>query len=92
MTKPLVDIMNISGVTDTITGNAYNDLTVLATDVTAFRVTVWPAVPLTRLVRFQLTVGTGSSAVTLRSAASTRAGATGYVQVVENEYVLTSPD
>jgi prepilin-type N-terminal cleavage/methylation domain-containing protein len=92
VTKPLVDIMNISGVTDTITGNAYNDLTVLATDVTAFSVSVWPAVPLTRLVRFQLTVGTGSSAVTLRSAASTRAGATGYVQVVENEYVLTSPD
>jgi type II secretory pathway pseudopilin PulG len=92
VTKPLVDIMNLSGVTDTVTGNAHNDLTVLATDVTAFRLSVWPAVPLTRLVRFQLTVGTGSSAVTLRSAASTRAGATGRVQVVDSEYVLTAPN
>jgi len=90
--KSLADLASVSTVTTTITCDTYCSSTVLAPDVSAFRLSVWPAVPMTKLVRFQLTVGLGTSAVTLRSAASTRAGATGRVQVVNSEYVLTAPN
>lgn len=92
VTKTLTDLASVNTATGLITGNAYNEATVLATDVAALRFSVWPAAPLSRLVRFQLTIGTGDSAVTLRSAAATRAGATGRVQLVDSEYVLPAPN
>ena len=92
VTKTLADLASVNTVTSLITGNAYNTTTVLATDVAAGQFGVWPTAPLSHLVRFQLTVGTGDSAVTLRSAAATRAGLTSRVQMAGNVYVLTAPN
>jgi len=90
MEKPLETFANRHQAESEIFSSTYVATTVLATDVTSFSVTAKPSAPLARLVRIQMTVGSGTRAVTLRSAANTRADRTAWVGIADGNFVLAS--
>jgi len=62
--------------------------TVEAEDVTAVEISLLPDCPDTRVVKLQLTLGSGENSLVLRSAASLRIDRTGDVAVVDGRYIL----
>lgn len=88
-TVPLSQAVSSTSLISQITASAYAPPTVLATDVTSVNFSATPSPPMATLVKITLTVGTGNEAMTLRSAAATRAGATGKVGISDGQYVLT---
>lgn len=63
--------------------SGYTQTVVLATDVADFLAKTAPAPPKTKLVNLRLSVGSGKSLVTLRSAASLRSGKTTKVVTID---------
>ena len=86
--------LNLSTMASYVAGSTHSVGRLLAVDVHDFEVSLPPssqAPPLATLVQIRHTVGQGEQALTLRSAASLRADATGYVGVANGVYVLTMP-
>lgn len=69
----------------------YDDRRVLAANVLAFDVYCDPAPPLSRLVKFRLTVGKGDKTVRTCGGAALRADKTSYVGFADGQAVLTIP-
>jgi len=84
----LADLTDASTVTKMLTDSEYDTSTVLATDVTDFCLTASPAPPMTVMVGIRLTVGVGTTQITLRSAAAPRAAKTARVSLVEGKLTL----
>jgi len=90
MDVPLETFTNDDHAKSAVFTNAYVTTTVLATDVSGFYLTAKPSPPMANLVTVQMTVGRGTQAVTLRSAANTRADWTSYVGIADGNFVLTT--
>ncbi len=90
MEMPLGTLTNDDHAKSAVFSSSYVATTVLATDVTGFYLTAKPDAPMARLVTVQMTVGEGTRAVTLRSAANTRADWTSYIGIADGNFVLTT--
>jgi len=84
----LATVMDPAAVEAMLTEDQYCQRLVIASAVKDFSVSAWPDVPLSRLVRFQLTVGQGQRDLTLRSAACMRADMIEAVGISDDQYVL----
>ena len=85
---PLDTLVDTTSAAAQVISSAYAETIVLASDTGDFFATPSPAPPMTTRVGLRLSIGTGTNAITLRSAASTRGAKTAMVAVVGGDYVL----
>jgi prepilin-type N-terminal cleavage/methylation domain-containing protein len=83
---------NLASVTSWIKNDSWYKRDELATEVTALKFTVSPAVPVAEMVQIELTVGEGVGAVELRSSASMRSNKIADLYIADNVYYLAEPE
>lgn len=82
-------VMTLLGSADNaVVNNARSEKTILAEGVTGFSAEPWPSSPMTKLVQLEMTFGSGTEQMVLRSAAALRASRTGYIDLQDGLYVL----
>lgn len=81
--------MNVANISQMIKSNLNCQTTVLADDVSSFYLSVWPACPMTKLVRLGITAGDENQNITIRNAAALRADWTSRVGVDQYGFFLT---
>ena len=80
--------MNIPTTVSTIEGSAYHQAQIIAEGVQAFAVDAAPPCPKAKTVTIKISAGDEVKFITIRSAATMRAGRTKDVGVSDNEYTL----
>ncbi|MFA6133714.1 MAG: hypothetical protein WC869_06820 [Phycisphaerae bacterium] len=85
---PLSSLTNATSIVPQILNSTYAPAQLLTTDVSSCIFSATPTPPLATLVKVNMTVGVGTQKITLRSAASTRAGLTSKVGISGGQYVL----
>ncbi|MCE5327281.1 MAG: hypothetical protein LLG01_12810 [Planctomycetaceae bacterium] len=78
-TADLYFFVGVNNATANVTSSYYSQATPLASNVTSFRISATPTPPASNLVSIQMTLGSGSEAVTLRTAVRIRGDKTACV-------------
>jgi cytochrome c-type biogenesis protein CcmE len=90
-TLSLSQLTNAASALNLLRANAYKNWSSLASNASNFTVGVEPAAPLATFVKLNLTCGSSSEAIALRTAVAMRADSTALVSLKHGVYSLSTP-